>query len=131
MKTFTAAMLIFLLMTANASFAHSGGTDANGCHAGSQPYHCHGGSTGGSGGGSTGQSEEDKAKEDAIVEAIIIGSVSLFAVGILALVIAACLPEDYSQNIEDTENGLAAFGVPTVDVLVGEDSGGLQLKWFW
>jgi len=22
--------------------AHSGGTDANGCHAGSQPYHCHG-----------------------------------------------------------------------------------------
>ena len=27
--------------------AHSGGTDANGCHAGSQPYHCHG-STGSS-----------------------------------------------------------------------------------
>lgn len=23
------------------SFAHSGGLDANGCHAGSQPYHCH------------------------------------------------------------------------------------------
>ena len=21
--------------------AHSGGTDSNGCHAGSQPYHCH------------------------------------------------------------------------------------------
>ncbi len=24
---------------------HSGGTDANGCHAGSRPYHCHGGGT--------------------------------------------------------------------------------------
>ncbi|WP_366914659.1 YHYH domain-containing protein [Roseovarius sp.] len=23
------------------SLAHSGGLDANGCHAGSQPYHCH------------------------------------------------------------------------------------------
>lgn len=23
--------------------AHPGGTDANGCHAGSKPYHCHGG----------------------------------------------------------------------------------------
>eukprot|EP00919_Chromeraceae_sp_WS-2016_P053468 GHVR01126949.1.p1 GENE.GHVR01126949.1~~GHVR01126949.1.p1 ORF type:complete len:130 (+),score=6.13 GHVR01126949.1:108-497(+) len=25
-----------------AAVAHSGGTDANGCHAGSKPYHCHG-----------------------------------------------------------------------------------------
>ncbi|MEZ8088302.1 YHYH domain-containing protein [Vibrio sp. 1S139] len=23
------------------AFAHSGGTDANGCHAGTKPYHCH------------------------------------------------------------------------------------------
>ncbi|MFD2177764.1 YHYH domain-containing protein [Veronia pacifica] len=33
-------------------FAHSGGTDENGCHAGSKPYHCHNpknGSTSGSG----------------------------------------------------------------------------------
>jgi hypothetical protein len=29
--------------TASVAGAHSGGTDANGCHAGSQPYHCHGG----------------------------------------------------------------------------------------
>ncbi len=28
--------------------AHSGGTDANGCHAGSQPYHCHSSSGGSS-----------------------------------------------------------------------------------
>lgn len=26
---------------ANLAHAHSGGTDSNGCHAGSQPYHCH------------------------------------------------------------------------------------------
>jgi hypothetical protein len=25
----------------SATYAHSGGTDKNGCHAGSQPYHCH------------------------------------------------------------------------------------------
>ena len=31
------------------AFAHSGGTDANGCHAGSQPYHCHNGSGSSSG----------------------------------------------------------------------------------
>lgn len=29
--------------------AHSGGTDSNGCHSGSQPYHCHGGGSGGGG----------------------------------------------------------------------------------
>ena len=28
-------------MTAYGAAAHSGGTDARGCHAGSQPYHCH------------------------------------------------------------------------------------------
>lgn len=31
-----------LFVTADAALGHSGGTDANGCHAGSQPYHCHG-----------------------------------------------------------------------------------------
>ena len=40
-------LLIFL---PTAGFAHSGGTDKNGCHAGSQPYHCHGGGGGGGGG---------------------------------------------------------------------------------
>jgi len=32
-------MLLFLVSSA---FAHSGGTDAYGCHSGSEPYHCHG-----------------------------------------------------------------------------------------
>ena len=32
--------LIFILL-ANFAFAHSGGLDKNGCHSGSQKYHCH------------------------------------------------------------------------------------------
>nr|WP_304999852.1 YHYH domain-containing protein [Guyparkeria sp. SCN-R1] len=28
-------------MIAGVAHAHSGGTDANGCHGGSKPYHCH------------------------------------------------------------------------------------------
>jgi len=38
-KTIIAALVVTLVP--GAVFAHSGGTDANGCHAGSQPYHCH------------------------------------------------------------------------------------------
>lgn len=30
-----------LLLNAPSVFAHSGGTDESGCHAGTQPYHCH------------------------------------------------------------------------------------------
>lgn len=33
--------MIMLLVAAQLARAHSGGTDANGCHAGSQPFHCH------------------------------------------------------------------------------------------
>ena len=41
-----ARLLLLLLLsttlaTAETSYGHSGGLDANGCHAGSQPYHCH------------------------------------------------------------------------------------------
>ena len=32
--------LIFILL-ANFASAHSGGLDRNGCHSGSQKYHCH------------------------------------------------------------------------------------------
>ena len=40
MKKIIAATLITLMATTTA-FAHSGGTNAAGCHAGSKPYHCH------------------------------------------------------------------------------------------
>lgn len=29
------------LASSSAVYSHSGGLDANGCHAGSRPYHCH------------------------------------------------------------------------------------------
>jgi len=35
------------VMPADQIHAHSGGVDGNGCHSGSQPYHCHSGSAGG------------------------------------------------------------------------------------
>jgi peptidoglycan hydrolase-like protein with peptidoglycan-binding domain len=31
----------YMLLFANSSFGHSGGLNAQGCHAGSKPYHCH------------------------------------------------------------------------------------------
>lgn len=40
MKRAIIAALVAALVPSTL-FAHSGGTDANGCHAGSQPYHCH------------------------------------------------------------------------------------------
>ena len=36
---------LFAISTNNPVMAHSGGTDAAGCHGGSQPYHCHSGSS--------------------------------------------------------------------------------------
>lgn len=40
MKFYLASFVFITLISAKA-FAHSGGTDSNGCHSGSQPYHCH------------------------------------------------------------------------------------------
>lgn len=34
-------LLIAAVAFSNLSLSHSGGTDSNGCHSGSQPYHCH------------------------------------------------------------------------------------------
>lgn len=33
---------VLVITSADSALGHSGGTNANGCHAGSQPYHCHG-----------------------------------------------------------------------------------------
>jgi hypothetical protein len=41
-----AAVLLFVLnLQAPSASAHGGNTDSSGCHAGSQPRHCHGGGT--------------------------------------------------------------------------------------
>jgi hypothetical protein len=35
------AVIALVMMVSGTALAHSGGTDANGCHAGKKPYHCH------------------------------------------------------------------------------------------
>lgn len=39
-------VFFMLLIPSPYAFSHSGGTDENGCHSGSQPYHCHNGGSG-------------------------------------------------------------------------------------
>lgn len=78
---------------------HSGRTDANGCHGGSQPYHCHGGSGGSSSGG--GSSEGDTAALAAII--IVFGS--LAGAGLIALIVSA----RYKKQPLPTNNDLELF----------------------
>ena len=40
------AVILVLGVLSRAAGAHPGGLDRNGCHAGSQPYHCHRGDSG-------------------------------------------------------------------------------------
>lgn len=35
------ALLFTSLLAIGVAQAHSGGTDSDGCHAGTKPYHCH------------------------------------------------------------------------------------------
>ena len=56
---FTIALAILLL--SQDLQAHGGGLDRYGCHAGSQPYHCHRSSGGGGGGGGGGGEISDGA----------------------------------------------------------------------
>lgn len=46
-RLFCVVTLFTACSTVGEATAHSGGLDSNGCHAGSQPYHCHRGSSGG------------------------------------------------------------------------------------
>jgi len=56
---------IFFFLMPGFVLAHSGGTDANGCHAGSRPYHCHNNGSSGSGGSSG--SSNSKNEESKII----------------------------------------------------------------
>ena len=40
-KYITLGILMASMMSPTFAYAHSGGTNAAGCHAGSKPYHCH------------------------------------------------------------------------------------------
>ena len=54
MKSLITTLLVTGLLATNAH-AHSGGTNSAGCHAGSQPYHCHNSSPSFSGGSDVGK----------------------------------------------------------------------------
>ncbi len=41
MKKIFVLLIALMSLFSTVTFAHSGGTDANGCHAGKKPYHCH------------------------------------------------------------------------------------------
>ncbi|WP_368059160.1 YHYH domain-containing protein [Marinobacter sp.] len=111
-KSFCFASFVFSLPI--VSFAHSGGTDENGCHAGSEPYHCHNGSD------SSGSSS---------------GADVAIAVGAAVLVVGAIWY--YSQCDEDLfrlshQKGSARGWAPTVE-FSGSESGqttsvGLQYR---
>jgi len=57
-------VVVGVLVPQSAVLGHSGGTDEYGCHAGSRPYHCHGG--GYSGGGSSSWSSSPREKRQAL-----------------------------------------------------------------
>ena len=62
-KQIIALCVATTMLMPSVGSAHSGGTDSNGCHAGSQPYHCH-----------------DSKSDELNVEAMAIGVLLLLAI---------------------------------------------------
>lgn len=135
MKIFAVMTLILSISVANLGFAHSGGTDKYGCHAGSQPYHCHGESTGGStGGGIPGipKATSDDGLSGGEIAGLVLGGMMVVGIVLVLVLDSSSSSSSSAQPIADSDNELAGlFNLPAVDVLIGEESGGLQLKWFW
>ena len=59
-------MFLFLLVSVEPAFSHSGRTDSSGCHTNHQTgdYHCHSGGGGGDGGGNGGGRNEGEDDDD-------------------------------------------------------------------
>jgi len=57
------SLFIFIILFSTNLLSHSGGTDRNGCHAGSEPYHCH------NGGSSRNSSHNDNHDEESSLNA--------------------------------------------------------------
>ncbi len=68
------------------TFAHSGGTDSRGCHAGSQPYHCHNPKSGNSSSSST-SSSSNSISDSNVAPDLPINTI-LATIAILGLVIS-------------------------------------------
>lgn len=102
-----------LLLTPVSVVAHSGGTDANGCHAGTEPHHCHNGdSEGGSGGGG--------GSSDALV-------------GVAAAVMVGwavwhfCIRDEEPKNISSVNFSSKNSLVPAVAIDTQAETGGVTI----
>lgn len=85
-----AVVACFLMVTSVPVSAHSGGTDRHGCHAGTEPYHCHN------------SKDDDKAGEIAL---IILGAVVvLWLVGRL---LQKPMPQADISDVQDGDGKLS------------------------
>ena len=106
------AIVLGLVFAPMSAYAHSGGTDSNGCHVG----HCHGGGGGGSGDGAGA----------AVAVVVVLVVVVLLGVGVAAL-----------ANSDPTATAPQLDPIPDrdfpvrVDGWTGEDEGGLMLEVSW
>ncbi|MDE3269902.1 MAG: hypothetical protein OYH77_06430 [Pseudomonadota bacterium] len=75
----TAKLVAVLAITAwaNTAIGHPGGLNPRGCHAGSQPYHCHGGSS------STSSTEPINFAALIAIGVVVVGGVALTTVILL------------------------------------------------
>lgn len=95
-KSGAGILLALSLQTANA---HSGGTDENGCHAGSQPYHCHN-----SGDSSDSYSDEPLFPEDFGFKVGHIANISTMAV-------MALIPASTINSLDSNIYSFSVFGL--------------------
>ena len=113
MFLFRGASVILMTVIPAVGMGHSGGTDENGCHSGSQPYHCH--NDGGS------DDLNDAALSDSFVNAI-----ALVAAGwVVWSVCNVKYSSAYTRNgfVEDSESKFA----PMVYVEPSEPDGKIRL----
>lgn len=133
MRTIQILACALALLWAPISQAHPGGTDANGCHGGSRPFHCHGGSSsGGSGGGSSGGGgsssgaalSDDQAVALVLIVGLVVGGITL------AVVLLSGDDPPRTRSNDDARDADELDDV-SVDAWGSQDGGGLQMKWRW
>lgn len=90
--------IVVLSLCIEPAFGHSGGTDATGCHAGIQPYHCH-----------------NRGSDSASVDVgAVLGVAAVFALG--AVVWYYCLIRDDDHDHRFHELKLNSTSVPRVAI---------------
>lgn len=98
------ALSLAALLAASPAMAHSGGTDANGCHNSSSGYHCHNGGGGGGGG------VDDSADTGVDGALIVIGILALVGIVIGIAVVGASSGRASNDVLVCVDNGDCADG---------------------